>query len=90
MTTQKQSSLSKLARQIWIYLRQHPMAKDTLEDISGWWLLEQRSARSTSQVEAALAELKQVGLVVVSKRRDGILQYRGAARKGLLKAGESR
>ena len=81
MSTQKQHSLSRLAQQILAYLRQHRMARQTLEDIAGWWSLGQRLDRSTAEVKAALAELKQGGLVVITQGRDGKLRYRIASRQ---------
>jgi len=76
-----QRSLSRLAQEISAYLRQHRMARKTLEEISEWWLLGRRLDRPTSEVKDALAELKHRGLVVVSKGQDGRLRYRIAPRQ---------
>ena len=85
MSTQKQRSLSRFAQEIQGYLRQHRVSSQTVEEISGWWLLGQRQDRSTAEVKTALAELKQGGLVVISKRRDGRLRYRIAPRQIAIK-----
>jgi predicted transcriptional regulator len=67
---------SPLARDILDYLMRHPDAKDTVEGITQWWLLEQRIQRTLPEVEAALAELVERGLVNRYQQRDGRIRYR--------------
>ncbi len=54
---------SKLERKLLRYLIDHPDARDTLEGIAKWWLLEQEIREEKARVQEALAELvaKRIG-----------------------------
>jgi hypothetical protein len=77
MPTSRCSGLSPVAREILAYLRRCPGAKDTVEGINEWWLLEQRIRSSVAETKAALKQLAGQRLVHVRKSRDGRLYYCG-------------
>lgn len=67
---------SRLADEILAYLVEHPNARDALEGIVQWWLLEQEIKRWTAEVKAALAGLVDEGLVIEEEGVDAKLHYR--------------
>lgn len=67
--------LSPVALQILQYLEAHRDARDTLEGIAEWWLLEQRIRQVIVEVKQAMAELLEQGLVRESIGRDGRVHY---------------
>jgi hypothetical protein len=71
----EQPGYSDIARQILTYLVEHTQARDTLEGILHWWLLEQQIKRWLPQVQEALVELIAQGWVRESKGRDGQIHY---------------
>jgi hypothetical protein len=77
----EQPGHSDIARQILAYLVEHPQARDTLEGILHWWLLEQQIKRWTPQVQEAIVELVAQGWLRESKGRDGQVHYRVNRRK---------
>jgi hypothetical protein len=58
------------------YLRRHPQAKDTIEGITEWWLLEERIVRAELAIQAALDELVADGRVLRESQFDGRVFYR--------------
>jgi len=72
---------SKIKIEILNYLLRHSSARDTLEGIAQWWLLEQRIRTALSQVKGALNELVAQELVVASEHADGQIHYRLNSRK---------
>jgi predicted transcriptional regulator len=62
---------SDLERKLLRYLVDHPDARDTLEGIAKWWLLEQEIREEKTKVQEALAELVAKGLVVEERMEDG-------------------
>ena len=67
---------SPTERQILDYLAEHPAAQDTLRGIVEWWILKQKIARTTAEVEAALARLVASGKLSVTTGADGRMHYR--------------
>jgi hypothetical protein len=61
--------MTEMEEDIMHYLLDHPGAKDTLDGIARWWVLEQRVKREVMEVQRAVA-----GLV----RRKWLLERRGA------------
>lgn len=57
------TKLSLLAEKILEYLQTHPRARDSLEGIAEWWLMESDIQRKTAEVRFALKELVSTGLV---------------------------
>ncbi len=57
--------MMKEAQEILAYLADHPEAKDRLEGIVEWWILEQRIRVQVSAVKTALWMLVEDGLLVV-------------------------
>lgn len=55
--------LSPLASKILEYLQTHPRARDSLDGIAEWWLMENDIQRKTTEVKFALKELVSTGLV---------------------------
>jgi hypothetical protein len=67
---------SKIGNEILAYLIDHPKARDTLEGIVEWWLLERAIKFQEAQVKKALAELVTNGLVIEQKGYDSKIHYR--------------
>ena len=57
------------------YLAANPEAKDTARGIGEWWLLKQRIAYSSADVEAALAGLVAEGKLQAHLGADGQTIY---------------
>jgi hypothetical protein len=74
-------SADSITRDILSYLAKHPKAQDTLEGIVEWWLLEQKIKRWQAQVQKALDELVEQGLVIRSRSEDRRERYRANNRK---------
>ena len=62
--------------EILAYLVEHPEARDTLEGILEWWLLERKIKRQKDQVKKALTELVARGLILEHKGGNSQTQYR--------------
>lgn len=67
---------SALARRLWAYWKKHPDAQGTVEAIVEWWLLEQQLREAVDQVEAALNELVESGLVTRRQVGDQRMLYK--------------
>src|SRR5262249_44199861 len=67
---------TQIAKDVLSYLVEHPQAQDTLEGITHWWLLEQEILQRTAEVQSALAELVEKGLVMERRGEDGRVHYR--------------
>ena len=67
---------SHIGNEILAYLVDHPKARDTLEGIVNWWLLERTIKFQEAQVKKALAELVAKGLVIEQKGNDSQIHYR--------------
>jgi hypothetical protein len=66
-----------VAKQILAYLARNPHARDTLDGIRQWWLLNNASS-SPRDVEEALRELVKQGHVFESAGPDGNVHYSAA------------
>ena len=64
-----------IARDVLAYLSEHPLARDTLEGVVEWWLLQQHVQRWTPRVEAVLAQLVSEGLLLEHKDQDERSHY---------------
>ncbi len=67
---------SSIAHEILSYLAEHPEAKDTLEGIVHWWLLEQKIKHQTAIVKEAIAELVAKGFILEHTTADSQIHYR--------------
>ncbi len=67
---------SHLAHQILGYLAEHPLAQDTLEGITEWWLLDREIVQQISAVTSALEELVAKGLILETRAKDSRTHYR--------------
>lgn len=67
---------SQISHEILAYLVEHPEARDTLEGILEWWLLERKIKRQKDQVKEALTKLVAKGLVLEHKGGNSQTQYR--------------
>jgi len=65
----------QIERQILDYLTENPAAQDTVRGIVEWWLLKQKIAQSTAEVEAALANLVAEGKLLAREGADGRGRY---------------
>jgi hypothetical protein len=68
-------SESPIESQILDYLTANPSAQDTLRGIVEWWLLKQKIAQSTAEVEAALVKLVADGQLSAQTGPDGRVHY---------------
>jgi hypothetical protein len=67
---------SQIGNEILAYLVENPKAKDTLEGIVEWWLLERQIKFQTARVKEALSELVAKRLILEHKRSDAQTHYR--------------
>jgi len=67
---------SKIGNEILAYLVDHPNARDTLEGIVEWWLLEQQIKFQTARVKDALSDLVARGLILEKKGSNSHIHYR--------------
>lgn len=72
---------ANIEKELLSYLVEHQDARDTVEGIVEWWLLEQEIKRRTTQVQGALAGLAAKGLVLEQKGKDARVLYRLNKRK---------
>jgi hypothetical protein len=68
--------VNTIAEEIARYLRAHPEAADSFEGIRRWWLPRVRFEETTAQIERALDELLERGIVVREVMPDGRILYR--------------
>jgi hypothetical protein len=64
-----------IADKVLAYLVQHPQARDTLEGIVEWWLLEQRIQCAIADVEGALSDLVRNDFLITHQCSDGRISY---------------
>ncbi|MCA9551538.1 MAG: hypothetical protein KC933_15990 [Myxococcales bacterium] len=57
------------------YLLKHPGAKDTIDGLTEWWLLERRVAETRREVEEAVDELVELGVLESTQHADGRVVY---------------
>jgi hypothetical protein len=72
---------SSEAQTILNYLARHSQARDTLEGIVQWWLLEEKPRVVAARVKKALDELIRAGLVTCTRSASGQACYRLNRRK---------
>jgi hypothetical protein len=66
---------SSIFYEILAYFADHPEAKDTLEGIVEWWLLEECIKRANGQVKAVLTQLVEDGLLMARECTVGRVYY---------------
>ena len=67
---------SQIAKKILTYLADHPDAKDTLDGILQWWLLEQQIKHEVESVREIVSERVKGKLLLKRKSRDSRVHYR--------------
>ena len=67
---------SQIGTEILAYLVDHPNARDTLDGIVDWWLLERQIKFQTARVKQALSDLVARGLILEKKGSNSQRQYR--------------
>ena len=72
---QSPSQMTQVEEDIVSYLLDHPEARDTLDGIVRWWVLELRIQREIRQVEQAVAELVQRGWLISRTGADAQVHY---------------
>lgn len=65
-----------IAHEILAYLLDHPKARDTIDGIVDWWLLEQEIKWQKEMVKEVLEELVGRGMVLEYKGEDSRIHYR--------------
>lgn len=68
-------NLSPMAMEIMAYLQSHQKARDSLEGIIEWWMVERNILRVSGEVRLAMKELVAGGFVEELERA-GSVQYR--------------
>ncbi|UCH82346.1 MAG: hypothetical protein JSW20_06845 [Nitrospiraceae bacterium] len=68
-------SKDNIRSEIMSYLTEHPEARDTLDGIVQWWLLECRIIHQTAVVKEALADLVSQGLIIKHTKDDSQILY---------------
>lgn len=63
-----EEKVTRVAFDILAYLARHPEAKDGLEGIAGWWILEQHIVNQTAIVRDAVETLVRRGWLVAEKK----------------------
>ncbi|MCP3669610.1 MAG: hypothetical protein GY814_04125 [Gammaproteobacteria bacterium] len=58
-----EDDVKSIAAEIMKYLHQRPMASDSLDGITHWWLVQQEITKNMDLVEQALTQLAQEGKV---------------------------
>ena len=58
-----EDEVKSVAAEITAYLHQRPMASDSLDGITHWWLVQQAIVKNISLVEQALEQLADEGKV---------------------------
>jgi hypothetical protein len=69
-----EESVFDVARRLARYVRANPLAGDTTEGITQWWL--GLTPASVERVERALASLQAIGLIEAVRALDGRVHYR--------------
>ena len=64
-----------LSHEILVYLMEHPQARDTLDGIVEWWLMERKIQYQKGAVKMALADLAGRGFVLEKKNNISKSQY---------------
>ncbi len=59
----KVDEVNTIAGEIMAYLEKRPMASDSLDGISNWWLVQQAIVKNISKVEQALEKLISEGKI---------------------------
>ena len=67
---------SQIGNKILAYLVENPKARDTLEGIVEWWLLEREIKFETNRVKEALSDLVARGLILEKKGSNSQRHYR--------------
>jgi hypothetical protein len=68
--------VTNISRSILSYLMRNPHAKDTVEGVAQWWLLDQTITDETNAVRQALADLTARGLLIQEVGTDARIHYR--------------
>jgi hypothetical protein len=68
--------MTEAEEDIMSYLLDHPDAKDTLEGILRWWVMEQRVKREMMQVEKAVVALTEREWLLKRTGADSQVHYR--------------
>lgn len=63
-TVCKQDDVNSIAAEIMTYLQQRPLASDSLDGITHWWLVQQAIVKNKILVNQALKYLAQEGKVI--------------------------
>jgi len=69
-STEKRSQVRAIEKNVLEYLLRNPDARDTLEGIVEWWLLEREIRRRTEQVKEAINTLVDEGLLLKQQSAD--------------------
>ncbi len=66
----------EIARRLLSYLLRHPEARDTIEGMTRWWLLEEEIHERLIDVSQGLSSLVKEGLVLEERRGTSLPLYR--------------
>ena len=62
-----EDDVKSIAAEIMAYLHERPLASDSLDGITHWWLVQQAIAKNIDLVEQALEHLVDEGMVLKKK-----------------------
>jgi hypothetical protein len=65
----------EIAQDILQYLKQKPLASDTLEGVAGWWIVSQEVGAAVELVRQALKHLRTTGEIEEHINPDGRTVY---------------
>jgi len=67
---EKRKNTTRIAHQILAYLLKNPGAKDTMEGIANWWLLQQDIQRNMELVKSTVEDLMAKGFLLARHGSD--------------------
>ena len=73
--TPQRDEIAVLCREILAFVAARPDARDTLEGIADWWILENRIRREAAKVRLAVGRLVDEGLLVERRGPNGRSHY---------------
>lgn len=88
MKNSEQTMIQSIARQILVYLDNHPGAADTVEGISRWWLPREKESFDLDSVQASLDYLVQRGELEEVSRKGSQAVFRKSRGLGIRRGGK--
>ncbi len=74
-THDRRDQVSEIEHAVLSYLDRHPLAADTLDGITRWWLPEQRYVTAEARIEQVLQQLVSDGVLQIKRLPNGGALY---------------